>query len=144
MTDLYDVHDRTFTEEEINFLKKMIPKKYYTVKYCIWKQVRKNNLYIAFVIDYFPDRVRACAADQALEVFATRKLSDKEYQEEIENFGCNHRVMKIYNYNDVDWLLEEDSGYGVTTPPEFVNECRKRGYNNTPDLFSFNYNTEQL
>jgi hypothetical protein len=135
LLDLSEVKGRRFTEEEKNFIKKKIPKKKYKIKYCIWKQVRKNDMYILFVIDYFSERGRPSAVDKAIEVIATRELSDIEYEEEIENFGCCNRIMKTYNYKDVDYLIYEDKKVGVDTPQKFINECRKRGYTKQPDLF---------
>lgn len=135
LTDLYSIKGRRFTEEEKAFIKKHIPKRRFLVKYAIWKQHRKNGLYIVFIIDNFPLRGRPTAMDHAIEVISTRELTEHEYNEEIENYGCNNRVMKCWDYKDVDWLIYEDKNVGAETPQKFINECRKRGYTKQPDLF---------
>jgi hypothetical protein len=137
--DLYGVKGRRFTEAEKKFLRKKLPKSKWKIKYCIWKQERRNGLYILFLIDHFPGKIRPPAMDKAIEVIAKRDLTDAEYEEQIENFGCCNRVYQCYDYKDIEWLIHEDSLYGVKTPQEFINECRKRGYTKQPDLFGKNY-----
>lgn len=117
-----------FNKKEINFLKKHLPKSKYLVKYCIWKQKRHNGLYISFIIDRFPRRVRPCAADKSLDVICTREISEDEWVEELQNFGTHNRVMTAWDYDIVERLIMEDKKYGVNTPSKFVEHCKKLGY----------------
>lgn len=140
--DLYtlsQVRGRRLTDEEKQFLKKHVPKKKYLAKYCIWKQHRHNGAYILFIIDKFPNKVRRTAMDNSIEVLETRQLTDEEYNEQIENYGCASRIYECYDYKDIEWLIHEDSLMGAVTPQSFINECKKRGYTKQPDLFGANY-----
>jgi hypothetical protein len=115
-----------YSEEEIQFLKSVIPKKKFKVKYCIYRQERYNGLYIAFVIDSDPGRTRQTAFFQGCEMICERELSDDEYHEEIVNFGCNNRVLTVWHYKDTNQLVQEDLKYGVKTPEEFIKEFKYR------------------
>ena len=129
LSDLWDKpKDQQFNEEEIAFLKEQFPKKKFLAKYGIWKQKRHNGLYITFIIDNFPGRVRPCAADHSIEVICTRELTDQEWLEEIGNFGCNSRVMTAWDYQFIEELIAEDEKFGISTPEKFIKECRRRGY----------------
>jgi hypothetical protein len=139
LDDLYNVKGRKFTDKEKAFLRKKLPKSKWKIKYCIWKQERRNNRYILFLIDHFPGKIRPPAMDKAIEVIVTREISDLEYEEQIENFGCCKRVYECWDYLDIEYLIHEDQKYGVKTPQVFINECRKRGYTKQPDLFGGNY-----
>lgn len=131
------VKGRQFTEDETNFLKKKYPKKEFRIKYIIWKQKRTNGMYLAVFEDRNPHRIRKSAVDHSVEVIASRLPCDKEYEEIIANFGCSSRIITAYNYRDIEGVIWEDKEkYGVDTPQEYINECRKRGYTKAPDLFS--------
>ena len=140
--DLYTlslIKGRRLTPEEKSFLKKHISRKKFLVKYCIWKQNRINGAYILLIIDKFPNKVRRTAMDNSIEVIETRALTDAEYDEQIENYGCASRIYECYDYRDIEWLIYEDTMMGAITPQSFINECRKRGYTKQPDLFGGNY-----
>jgi hypothetical protein len=140
--DLYtlsQIRGRRLTPDEISFLKKNISRKKFLVKYCIWKQNRINGAYILLIIDKFPNKVRRTAMDNSIEVIETRALTDAEYDEQIENYGCASRIYECYDYRDIEWLIHEDTMMGAITPQSFIQECRKRGYTKQPDLFGGNY-----
>lgn len=135
--DLLGVKGRCFTEEETAFLKKKFPKKKFRIKYIIWKQHRKNGLYLAVFEDCNPFRIRKSAVDHSVEVIASRLPCDKEYEELIGNLGCNSRIISAFNYRTIEDVIYEDKKeYGVDTPQEYINECRKRGYTQAPNLFT--------
>lgn len=135
--DLMDVKGRQYTTEETAFLKKKYPKKKFLIKYVIWKQHRRNGLYLSVFEDKDPYRIRKSAIDHSVEVIATRLPSDKEYEELIGNFGCSSRIINAFYYKNIEDVIYEDkAAYNVDTPQEFINECRKRGYTKAPDLFS--------
>jgi len=134
--DLMNVKGRLFTDQETEFLKKKFPKKSFRINYIIWKQKRHNGLYLAVFEDRNPHRIRKSAIDHSVEVIASRLPSDKEYDELIGNFGCSSRIITAYYYANIEEVIGEDLKYGVDTPQEYINECRKRGYTRTPDLFS--------
>jgi hypothetical protein len=117
-----------FTEGEKNIIKREIPKESYLVKYALWKQERKNQLYICIAIDKNPRRTRKAAIDNSLNVIATRDISDIEYEEEIENFGVNKRIINLWNYDVIETLIKEDLKYGVATPSHFISYCKNEGY----------------
>lgn len=139
LDELYNIKGRRFTPDEIKFLKSKLPKKKWLVKYCIWKQKRINGLYILFIIDHFPNKIRKTAMDNSIEVISTRMLSDYEYNEVIENYGCNKRVYQCFDYATIESLIHEDKKCQAITPTEFINECRKRGFVKQADLFGSNY-----
>lgn len=131
--------DQKFTETEIEYLKKQFPKKKFLIKYGVWKQERKNEKYITFIIDNTPYRIRPCAADRSIEVIATRKITNIEWLEELQNFGCNSRVMQAWNYKYIEQLIKGDKRYGIETPEIFIEYCKKKGYSGQePQLQIFN------
>ena len=131
------VKGRQFTEDETKFLKKKFPKKKFRINYVIWKQERKNGLYLAVFEDRNPGRIRKSAVDRSVEVIASRLPCDKEYDELIGNIGCSSRIISAYYYENIEQVIEEDKrAYNIDTPQEYINECRKRGYTRAPDLFS--------
>jgi hypothetical protein len=139
LMDLHAVKGRRFTDEEKDFIRKHVPKSKFKARYCLWKQERRNGLYILFIIDHFPNKVRPTAMDRAIEVVVSRDLTEHEYNECIENYGCVNRIYETYHYRDVEWLIHEDQLVGAKTPEIFINECRKRGFTKQPDLFGSNY-----
>lgn len=135
--DLLSIKGRPFTQEEMDFLKTKFPKKKFRINYIIWKQERKNGLYLAVFEDRNPGRIRKSAVDRSVEVIASRLPCDREYDELIGNLGCSSRIISAYNYKTIeDVILEDKREYNVDTPQEYINECRKRGYTRAPDLFS--------
>jgi len=118
-----------FTDEEIKIIMKASPKSNYKCKYYIWKQHRTNGLYIGFAIDQMPHMGRRTAMDNSIDVICTRPITDKEYLETIQNWGKHNRKYICWHYNNINFLMEEDLMYGVTTPQKFIDECNRRKLN---------------
>lgn len=117
-----------FSDRELKFIKRHEPKHKFLIRYCFYRGKSKDNLYIGFVIDMIPNGPMNKGYSNKLECFCTRKISDIEYQEAIENFGTWNRRFRIWWYRDIEQLQLEDQKYNIETPEEFVNECIKRGY----------------
>lgn len=117
-----------FSIWELAILKLAFPKEHFLVKYAFWKQERRNGKYVVIIIDNFPDRSRPCAVDRALEIMCTRTLTDIEWMDELQNFGCNSRVMHMWEYRLIEQLVKGDKLCGAETPKDFIKEARKRGY----------------
>jgi len=113
-----------FNKEEIELIKEHMPKTKYTIKYCIWKQHRMNGKYILFVIENCSS-TRKSAFEHSIEVICTREITDIEYQEEIENMGCNNRRFEAWSYATIDQLIEADKRYQVKTPQIFIDRCKR-------------------
>ena len=51
-----------------------------------------------------------------------------KWLEELQNFGCNSRVMQAWNYKYIEQLIKADKRYGIKTPEEFIGYCKQKGY----------------
>ncbi|WP_291960133.1 hypothetical protein [Maribacter sp.] len=117
-----------FTPEEINIIKKYIPKSKYRARYAIYKPVSKKDLYIGFFLDSNPNATRRSGVENHWDFLYEREITNIEYQEIIENYGCNNRRFHAYYHRHIEHLVNEDLKYNVTTPPGFVKECKRLGY----------------
>lgn len=127
-SDLYSKKE-AFTKEEIKFLKSKIKKSSYRIKYGFYRKESKSGCQLAFIIDSSPFATRRSGVENNWEIFCEREISDLEYHEEIENYGCNVKRFKVFYYKDIGYLIHEDLKYKVNTPEPFINECIKRGFN---------------
>ena len=128
-----------YSTSEIDFILKHSNIKKCVAKYFIWKQKRHNGLYVGFMIDQMPNRVRKTAVDNSTDVICERKLCKIELLELAQNYGRNSRIVTIYNYDSVESLIPEDLKYNIDTPEEFRKACRIRGFSDSKLKF-----TEQL
>jgi hypothetical protein len=126
--ELYKKKER-FTTKEKSFLKSKIKKSDFKIRYGFYRGVSSKGLQIAFVIDSMPNSPRRSGVENKWEIICTREISNIEYDEEIENYGCNVHRFKVFYYRDIGKLIEDDKKYYVTTPENFVKECIRRGYN---------------
>lgn len=117
---------RDLTEDEIHFLKKEIPKNRWRCYYAIWRQERKNDKYIALLIDFDAGCRRRAAIFRSIDIISERELTDIEYHEQILNFGGSSRRLKVWNYNNVSQLITDDQKYNIETPQKFIDEVKKR------------------
>jgi hypothetical protein len=128
--------DQRFSEEEKAFLRKKYPRKRSRIRYGIWKQEQRNGMQIVIMIEDHIHMGRRPGVDNSIEFIAEQPLSEKEYEECIENFGCNSRTYTMYRYENVEQVMREDAKCGYETPQKFINECRYRGLTEAPNLFS--------
>lgn len=126
--ELYNKKER-FTPEEKAFLKSKIKKSDFEVRYGFYRGVSSKGLQIAFIIDSMPRATRRSGVENKWEIICTRELSNIEYDEEIENYGCNVHRFKAFYYRDIGYLIAEDMKYNIKTPEKFIHEAVKRGYN---------------
>lgn len=117
-----------FSDEEIKLIKKYTPKSGFKIKYAFYNKKSYKGKYIVFIIDYMPTSYRRSGVENNWEYFCEREISDVEYLEQIQNFGCNKRRFVVWDYKKIEQLIADDLLYNVKTPEAFVNECRKRGY----------------
>jgi alpha-D-ribose 1-methylphosphonate 5-phosphate C-P lyase len=99
-------------------------------------QKRHNGLYVGFMIDQMPNRVRKTAVDNSTDVICERKLCKMELLELAQNYGRNSRIVTIYNYDSVESLILEDLKYNIDTPEEFKKACRIRGFSDSKFKFA--------
>lgn len=130
--DILDLYSKPasykFNDEELKFIKSRVPKHSMNAKYCIYKMKSTYNLYIGFIIDQQPGAWRRSAYMNQWEVIAERPLCDIEYDEMIQNFGTHHKRFIVWKYRRIEELIHEDEKYGLKTPEDFIQECRRRGY----------------
>lgn len=117
-----------FSDEEIKLIKKYKPKSSFKVIYAFYNKNSYKKRYIVFIIDCIPNSARRSGVENNWEYFCEREISDLEYLEQIQNFGCNKRRFIVWNYEKIEELIAGDLLYKVKTPDEFINECKKRGY----------------
>ena len=117
-----------FSDEEIKLIKKHTPKSGFKIRYAFYNKNSYKEKYIVFIIDSMPTSYRRSGVENNWEYFCEREISDIEYLEQIQNFGCNKRRFTVWNYQKIEQLIADDLLYNVETPEAFINECRKRGY----------------
>lgn len=153
MADKFDIldlaskpKDQRFTEEEKEFLRKKYPRKQSRIRYGIWKQTQRNGLQIVIMIEDHVHGGRRPGVDNAIDFIAEQPLSEIEYNEAIENFGCNSRVYSMYRYANIEQVMREDAKCGYDTPEQFIKECRRRNLSEQTNLFTeleFNASTKE-
>lgn len=121
-----------FTQEEIEFIKKKVPKDSFMAKYALYKKKSYKNAYIAFVIDREPRARRRSAVENHYEFICSRPLTDMEYEDEINNYGTNNRRFTMWYYQEIEALILSDEGMGAKTPEKFIKRCRDEGYTSSP------------
>ena len=120
--------NKPFKEDDLSFLTRYVSKLNWKCKYAFWKQKRKNDLYILFIIDHFPERGRRCAMDNSIEVVGSRHISDIEHEELCANIGCCNRVMQTWSYKSVSDLIKEDALYDIATPQKVIDRFKLNGF----------------
>lgn len=135
--DLMDLpKDQRFTEEQKEFLRKKYPRKRSRIRYGIWKAEQRNGQQIVVFTEFHIHLGRRPGVDSSVEFIAEQMLSEKEYEEYIENFGCTSRTYLMYRYENLEQVIEEDKKAGYETPQKFINECKDRSLTEAPHLFT--------
>lgn len=117
-----------FSDDEIKFIKKHVKKSSYVVRYAFYNKHSSRDKYIIFIIDGDRSASRRSGVENNWEYHSERELTDIEFLEIIQNFGCNKRRFQVWNYAKIEQLMADDLKYNIETPQGFVNEARKRGY----------------
>jgi len=128
--DIMELYNKKepFTKEEYNFVKKYLTPKRSSYK-CYYAFYRKKSKYpIMFIIDSDYFAPRKSGVMNHWEIICTRDISDIEFEEIIQNFGCNNRRFQSWNYNSPLMVQNEDMKYNVKTPEAFLVECNERGF----------------
>lgn len=119
---------RELTDEDRKFIRSKIKKSKYRALYAIYKKDSPKGCQLAWILDSDPFQQRKSGYLVQYEVICMREINNKEYDEIIENWGCNNRRFHEYIYENVDQMIYEDEKYGLKTPEKFIEECRRRGY----------------
>lgn len=114
--------------EDIAYLKSKFPKSNWKAQYAFYRKTSKFDCYITFIIDQMPYCPRRSAVQNNWEVICERGITNIEYDELINNWGCSNRRFIVYHYKYIEQLQVEDKKYYIDTPIEFVEEAKKRGY----------------
>ena len=122
--------DYKFSDKEIEFIRNHTHVKDVVAKYFIWKQHRKNGLYIGFAFDFCPHQLRKSAMCNSIDVISTRKPCEVEIIELANNYGCGNRKYLYWGYDCIERLIDEDEKYGLKTPQKFIDHCKSLGYSN--------------
>ena len=117
-----------FNKEELDFIKTKIVREHYLIKYAFYRKVSSKKCYVTFIIDSYHCSPRRSGVENNWEIICTRPISDIEFDEIIENFGCNIKRFQVFNYKTIEFLIMEDLKYNIQTPQKFIDECMKRGY----------------
>lgn len=83
--------ERTLTHEDHQFIKKHINKNSYRALYAIYKKDSPKGCQLAWILDSDPFQQRKSGYLVQYEVIAMREINNIEYDEIIENWGCNNR-----------------------------------------------------
>lgn len=129
LLDLYcKASNEKFNNEEIEFIKKNVPKNSFSTKYALYKKKSYKNAYIAFIIDREPNARRRSGVENHYEFICSRPLSEMEYEDEINNYGTNNRRFTMWYYSGIEALIDSDKQMGAETPKEFIERCKREGY----------------
>ena len=138
--------DQRFTEEEKAFLRKKYPRKQSRIRYGLWKAEQRNGKQLCVFTEFHVYGGRRPGVDNSVEWIAEQPLSEKEYEEYIENFGCTSRIYLLYRYVNIEQVMREDANCGYETPERYISTCRMRGYSEQVNLFTeteFNASTKK-
>jgi len=125
--DLMDKKE-PFTQEEKEVVRKYLRRDKFVIKYGIYTKNSNKNCYISFIIDSNRNQQRRTLAYNNFKIICQREISDLEFEEQVENFGCNPRILEVFYYRDIETLIKEDLKYNINTPEKFVKECKSLGY----------------
>lgn len=123
LLDLY--HRGKHSSDDVEFIREHYKNTYVGI-YFVWKQHRKNNLYIGYMI-YNNSCPRKAAMFKTIVIIDERKLASHEWEEMIGNYGCHNRVIIEWSYATLEKLIEDDLKYGVTTPVQKYEERLAKG-----------------
>lgn len=129
--DLYSKPvDYKFNKDELKAIKAYLRKDRHNIRcrYAFYRKKSSKGCYIAFIIDQDFNAVRRSGVENYWEYICDRPISDIEFEELAENWGCDIKRFKVWYYRDINYLIHEDLKYNVDTPSVFVNEAIKRGY----------------
>ena len=117
-----------FTKEEIEFLKKNLPRRKWRAKYAIYKPKSKLGKQIAFIIDHVPFAPRKSGMDNLYEWIEERLLTDSEYDWVIGNWGTNTRRFTIWEFRSIEELIQDHQAYNpvIKVPDKFIEICKER------------------
>ena len=119
---------KKLTKKDIAFLKTCFKKNHWKVKYAFYNKNSPKNRYVAFIIDSLPNSPRRSGVENNWEIICERELTNFEYEEQIQNWGCNNRRFNVYYYDCIERLQRDDKKYHFETPEKYVKEAKKRGY----------------
>lgn len=125
--DLMDKKE-PFTKEEKEVVREFLRRDKFVIKYGIYTKKSNKNCYISFIIDSNRNQQRRTLAYNNFKIICQREISDLEFEEQVENFGCNPRILEVFYYRDIETLIKEDLKYNINTPEKFVKECKSLGY----------------
>jgi len=115
-----------FTEKEKAFLKKHYPKSRWLIKYALFRQHSPQGKYVCFIIDTMPNQERKGGIQNLWDIIDTRPICNTEYEELIENLGCNNRRYEVWYYKAIEQLIEADKRYDIDTPEIFIKACKDK------------------
>lgn len=93
--------------------------------YGIWKQERRNKMYLIFIINTKPHKNRS-ALLRSVDTIETRSLTDQEIHELKQGKGT--RSLICWYYLTIEQMIREDQKFNIKTPLKFINVCLNRGY----------------
>jgi hypothetical protein len=123
-----------FSQKDLDFIIKNLDRSGYEMKYCIYKKKSYKGLYIAAMIDSSRTAPRRSGVLNVWQVICSRALTDIEWQEICQNYGCNNRRFHAYQYKNIEALIQDDLKYDIETPQEFVKKCKELGYTGSHQL----------
>lgn len=130
--DLLELYSRNtkevFLENEIEFIKTKVPIENFKIKYGFYNKVSKKSKQIVFIIDTMPNATRKSGVENYWDVCAQRNICELEYEELIQNYGCNNRRFIVWYYKTIEALIQDDLLYNLKTPPAFILKAKSKGF----------------
>ena len=139
MIDLH--HSGEHTPEDLAFIKKHLNRAHFVAIYFIWRQHRHNGKNFGFLIYNSNHTPRRAAVWKSIEILHERPLTNIEFQEQCENYGCNNRVATVWNYGRISELVKGDKYYNLETPQVVIDAIKRRNFEQPLDQLKLELET---
>ncbi len=97
--------------------------------YAFYNKKSFKDKHIALIIDRQPNVPRRSGVMNNWDIVSKRDLTNIEYDEEIENYGCCNRRFTVWYYQYIEQLVQQEKEcYNVDVPEKFIRLAKEKGY----------------
>ena len=123
---MLDLHHRgEHSEEDRNFIRIHLKREHFKGLYYTWRQVRRNGKYYGFAILSDAQCNRRAAVFKSIDIIHERPITDKEFEAEVVNYGCNNRILIMWDFEKWESVVSGDTKWGAQTPKEVIEAYKQ-------------------